>query len=325
MVGGVLSTVADLAIADSRELSISIVESRSEWEARFARAPFPHLPQSWMYGEGKRGEWAVERLSIDSPDAPVALAQVLVKRFAGFSVSRINRGPVFLDLHPLPETRAAALLALRRRWRFMRRGVLLIAPALDAGEESARALRAAGFFRRGAFAWGSALIDLVPPIDDIHKKLSSEWRTKVRKAAKNGVSLAVRTDDAAFEWMLERHVENMRVKDFVGPSAEFVRRVIDAGRGDFYLLQALIEGEPHAATLIARFGQHAENFIGWFDDAARRAAAGNFLMWSSVVEMKRMGCRALDLGGFSVADRYGHFKRGMRGDEYRLAGEWLAF
>jgi hypothetical protein len=44
-----------------------------------------------------------------------------------------------------------------------------------------------------------------------------------------------------------------------------------------------------------------------------------------VIEMQRMGCRTLDLGGFSVSDRYGHFKRGMRGEEYRLAGEWLAF
>jgi hypothetical protein len=320
-----LNTVATLALTGSRELEIATVGSRAEWETSFARAPFPHLPQSWMYGEGKRGEWAVERLVIHSPHGPVALAQVLVKRFFGIPVARINRGPVFLDADISPETRAAALRALRRRWRFLRRGALLIAPALDAGEESARELRAAGFMRRGAFAWGSALIDLSLPVEEIHKKLSSEWRTKVRKAAKNGVSLAVRTDVPAFEWMLARHEENMRAKDFVGPSADFVRRVIDAGRDDFFLLQALVDGEPHAATLIARFGQHAENFIGWFDDTARRTAAGNFLMWNSVVEMKRVGCRALDLGGFSVADRYGQFKRGMRGEEYRLAGEWLAF
>jgi hypothetical protein len=320
-----LNTVAAMAIAEKLELGISCVDTRAEWNALFARAPFPHLPQAWMYGEGKRGDWEVERLVIHSGSGPVALAQVLVKRVCGFPVARINRGPVFLDRDPSPEIRAAALRALRRRWRFLRRGLLLIAPALVAGDESARELRAAGFIRRGAFAWGSALIDLTPPIDDIHRKLSSEWRTKVRKAGKNGVSLAVRTDAAAFEWMLERHVENMRTKGFVGPSAEFVRRVIDAGRDDFFLLQALVDGAPHAATLIARFGQHAENFIGWFDDTARRTAAGNFLMWSSVVEMKRLGCRALDLGGFSVADRYGQFKRGMRGDEYRLAGEWLAF
>jgi hypothetical protein len=317
--------MAALALTDGRELAMASVDSRAEWEALFARAPFPHLPQAWMYGEGKRGDWEVERLAIHSDRGPIALAQVLVKRVLGFPVARINRGPLFLDPEPARETRAAVLQALRRRWRFLRRGLLLIAPALHAGDESARDLRAAGFIPRGSFAWGSALIDLSPPIDDIHRKLSSEWRTKVRKAGKNGVSLAVRTDAAAFEWMLDRHVENMRTKGFVGPSPDFVRRVIDAGRDDFFLLQALVDGAPHAATLIARFGQHAENFIGWFDDTARRTAAGNFLMWNSVVEMKRIGCRALDLGGFSVADRYGQFKRGMRGDEYRLAGEWLAF
>jgi hypothetical protein len=317
--------MAAMALTDARALAISRVDARAEWEALFARAPFPHLPQAWMYGEGKRGEWEVERLAIHSARGPVALAQVLVKRVVGVPVNRINRGPHFLDADPSPETRAAVLHALRRRWRFLRRGLLLIAPALDAGEASARELRAAGFIRRGSFAWGSALIDLTLPIDDIHKKLSSEWRTKVRKAVKNGVSLSVRTDRAAFEWMLERHVDNMRTKGFVGPSPDFVRRVIDAGRDDFFLLQALVDGAPHAATLIARFGRHAENFIGWFDDTARRTAAGNFLMWNSVVEMQRLGCRALDLGGFSVADRYGQFKRGMRGDEYRLAGEWLAF
>ena len=317
--------MAAMALADGRELALSSVDSRAEWEALFTRAPFPHLPQAWMYGEGKRGDWKVERLVVHSGRGPLALAQVLEKRVMGFPVSRINRGPIFLDPHPPPQTRAAVFKALRRRWRFLRRGLLLIAPALHAGEESARDLRAAGFIPRGSFAWGSALIDLAPPIDDIHRKLSSEWRTKIRKAGKNGVALAVRTDTAAFEWMLERHVENMRMKGFVGPSADFVRRVIDASRDDFFLLQALVDGTPHAATLIARFGQHAENFIGWFDDTARRTAAGNFLMWNSVVEMKRIGCRALDLGGFSVADRYGQFKRGMRGDEYRLAGEWLAF
>jgi hypothetical protein len=317
--------MAVMDVARPLEIAISTIETRAEWEALFARAPLPHLPQSWMYGEGKRGEWTVERLAIHASDGPIALAQVLVKRFAGFPVARINRGPIFLDGRLSSQSRVAALRALRDRWRFLRRGVLLIAPALPGGEESTRELRAAGFLRRGAFAWGSALIDLSPPIDDIQRNLSAQWRTKVRKAVKNGVTLALRNDVEAFEWMLARHVENMRAKDFVGPSAGFVRRVIEASPGDFLLLQALIDGEPHGATLIARFGQHAENYIGWRDETARRAAAGNFLIWNSVVEMKRAGCRALDLGGFSVADRYGQFKRGMRGEEYRLAGEWLAF
>jgi hypothetical protein len=48
------------------------------------------------------------------------------------------------------------------------------------------------------------------------------------------------------------------------------------------------------------------------------------LIWNAIVEMKAAGFRALDLGGFTTSDKYGAYKRGMRGREYRLCGEWLA-
>jgi hypothetical protein len=32
----------------------------------------------------------------------------------------------------------------------------------------------------------------------------------------------------------------------------------------------------------------------------------------------------LDLGGYTTNEKYGAYKRGMKGSEYRLAGEWLA-
>ena len=41
--------------------------------------------------------------------------------------------------------------------------------------------------------------------------------------------------------------------------------------------------------------------------------------------MKAAGCRALDLGGYTTSEKYGAYKRGMKGGEYRLCGEWLAF
>ena len=157
------------------------------------------------------------------------------------------------------------------------------------------------------------------------KRLAPDWRTKIRRAEKHGVTLRLRRDPAAIEWMLDRHLENMQAKGFEGPSPAFVRGVVQSSPGDFWLLQAMINGEPEAGLLVGRFGQHAENFIAWFSEAARKATAGNFLMWNSVIEMQRAGCRTLDLGGYSVADRYGHFKRGMRGSEYKLTGEWLTF
>jgi hypothetical protein len=307
-------------------IDITPISTRAEWESLFARVPQPHLPQAWMYGEAKRRVgWTPQRLVFSNGAAPLALAQVLVRRVLGVPLARINRGPLFLDSQVSPEVRQEVFRALRRRWRFLRHGVLALAPALPAGEESTRTLRAAGFIARGSFAWGSSLIDLRLPLAELHRRLSPDWRGNLRKAEKNGVRLVVRTDRAAFEWMIERHEQNMRTKDFVGPPARLVRALIDESPDDFVLLQALVDGEPHAGNLLARYGQHAESFIGWYDDTARRAAAGNFIKWSGVIEMQRAGARALDVGGFTVADRYGKFKRGMGGSEYRLSGEWLAF
>jgi lipid II:glycine glycyltransferase (peptidoglycan interpeptide bridge formation enzyme) len=308
------------------EIAISTVADTEQWDALLSYVPQAHFPQSSCYGEGKRTEgWSVQRFVFSADGQPVALSQVLVKRFAGFPVARINRGPMFFARDPEVETRDAVLRALRRHYRFLRHGILLIAPSLPGGEESASALRAAGFRQRGTFAWGSSFIDLTRPLDDIHAALHTDWRTKLRKAQKSGVGLRLRTDRDAVEWLLDKHVENMRDKEFDGPSPAFVRGVVAAAPKKFTVLQAMVNGEPAAALLVMRFGQQAENFIGWFGEAGKRVSAGNFLMWNSVVEMKRAGCRTLDLGGFSTSERYGRFKRGMRGAEYKLSGEWLAF
>lgn len=300
------------------------VSSRDEWDKLFARAHKPAFTQAWCYGEGKKTEgWRVERLVLRDAAGPAALCQLLIKRPMGFPVTRINRGPVYLR-EPSRDFRLEVLRALRRRWRFGLRGLLLIAPSLPAGDESAALLRDAGFLHRKDFGWTSAYLDLQLPQEDLFKRLAPDWRTKIRRAEKHGVTLRLRRDPAGIEWMLDRHIENMRAKNFTGPTPDFVRAVVNSSPGDFWLLQAMIGGEPEAGLLVGRFGQHAENFIAWFSETARKATAGNFLMWNSVVEMQRAGCRTLDLGGYSVADRYGHFKRGMRGIEYKLASEWLA-
>ncbi|HUQ10621.1 MAG TPA: GNAT family N-acetyltransferase [Steroidobacteraceae bacterium] len=308
------------------EITVTEVADRQSWDALFAFAPDPHFTQAWCYGEGKRAEgWQVERLLFNDEDGIAALCQLLVKHPFGARVTRIDRGPVFLREHPSPELQLAVFQALRRRWRFGWRGLLLMAPSLPANAASASLLRAAGFWCRRETGWHSSYLDLALPLDQLHRRLAPHWRTRIRRAEKLEVGLRLRRDPAGIDWLLERHVENMHVKGFIGPSPEFVRAMYDASPKDFWLLQAMTGGEPEAALLVGRFGQHAETFIGWTSDTGRRAAAGNFLLWNAVIEMQRAGCRTLDLGGVPADAGQGQFKRGMRGAEYELAGEWLAF
>jgi Acetyltransferase (GNAT) domain len=320
-----MSTPA-LLLPMTRAAGWETVSSRAEWDRLFAQAPRPAFTQAWCYGEGKKAEgWRVERLVLRDHEGPAALCQLLVKRPMGIPVTRINRGPVFLRENASPAYVLEVMRALRRRWRFGLRGLLLIAPSLPTGAESDASMREAGFLHRKDFGWNSSYLDLQLPLEELFKRLAPDWRTKIRRAEKLGVTLRLRRDPAAIEWLLDKHVENMRAKNFTGPTPDFIRGVTNSSPGDFWLLQAMIQGEPEAGLLVGRFGPHAENFIAWFSETARKATAGNFLMWNSVVEMQRAGCRTLDLGGYSVSDRYGHFKRGMRGMEYKLTGEWLAF
>ena len=175
----------------------------------------------------------------------MAVCQVLIRRVAGVPVAaRINRGPVFVQRAPSPAMQLAVLSALRRRWRFARRGLLLIAPALPFDDESAALLRAAGFMQRRAGGWGSSLIDLEPSLEVIRASFTSKWRNPLNSAIRAGVEVRFRKDPQAFEWMLERHVGNMATKNFVGPSAQFVRAMLAASPEHFWLLQAFHGNEP---------------------------------------------------------------------------------
>jgi hypothetical protein len=321
-----LSTPAALLGAGDPAVTVGSVADRAGWETLFGTLPAPHFTQSWVYGEGKRAEgWDVERLGFQQTDGtPVALCQVLVKRVLGIPVAaRINRGPLFTGM-PTPELQLSVFEALRARWRFARRGLLFIAPALPCVAESTALLRSAGFIERKSAGWGSALIDLTPTPDAIRAGVSSKWRNHLNGSLKAGIELRVRNDHEAFEWMIGQHADNMKSKGFVGPSPSFVRALTRASPQDFALFEGLIDGEPCSAILVVRHGIHAETFISWTGEQGRRTNAHHFLLWHVLMEAKRAGAGALDLGGYTTSDKYGAYKRGMKGREYRLAGEWLA-
>jgi serine/alanine adding enzyme len=315
-----------LSLAAPAASSCETVTSRAEWESLFARAPLPHFPQAWCYGEGKKSEgWRATRLVFVEQGTPVAVCQLLVKKRFGIPVTRINRGPVFLDEQPSRETKLAVLRTLRRRWRFGLNGALLIAPALHEGTDSTALLREAGFLFRDSFAWGSALIDLTPEPDAILAGVSSKWRNRFRNSLKAGLVLRVMRGPEGLDWMLEKHAENMRIKGFVGPGPAFVRTMVESSPQDFIVLQALLNDEPVCGVMAARFGRFGETYLSWTNDAGRDSNAHHFLNWHVMLELKNAGCRTLDLGGFSTNEKYGSYKRHLNGREYRLSGEWLAF
>ena len=295
----------------------------SEWNELFARVPLPHLYQSWAFGEAKRNDgFHPRRLIIERAAAPAALCQVLEKRVLGVRlVSRINRGPLLLsdelDVGGIYHT-------LRQRWCYFVRGPLLLAPALTDTPEHRTVLRATGFRERRGVGWPSAYLDLNLTPSDLRKNLTSRWRNHLSVSERRGLTMRVSSAPDDVAWLIERHVDNMRQKDFVGPTPKLLHALQRAAREDVLVCQAMLDGAAIGGALIVRFGQAAEYYIGWYSEEGRKNNAGNYLVWQAVLEMQRRGCRLFDLGGVFASGR-GVFKQGLRGIEYRLAGEWITF
>jgi hypothetical protein len=309
------------AVTDLAE--VGLVDDREEWDRLVALAPFPHLPQGFAYGEGKRAKgWTVRRALFRRGEKTIAFATVLERRVFGLRVvTRVNRGPVFLEATPTPDEIRAVYAALRHRWR----GPLLIAPALEAGEASSALLRAAGFRLRTAAGWLSGRIDLRRDEQQIWAGFASTFRNRVRQSEKAGATLRVADDTETYEWMLARHEENMRDKQFSAADATLLRALREAAPAAVQVFQLVHDGEPVAGMSVVRFGDRGEYHLGWFGPEGRKLNAGNFLMWNIMKELKRCGVTEFDVGGMRPGDGYTRFKRTMHPAEYSLAGEWMSF
>lgn len=181
-----------------------------------------------------------------------------------------------------------------------------------------------GFRDRRRHGWMSARVDLRMDEDRVRANLAPTWRNRLKKAESAGLTLAISQAPEDVDWMIDRHAENMSEKGFSGPAPALVKALYRAAPDDVFVFQALLADRPVGGMLVYRFHHTAEYYVGWFARDGRKANVSNCLYWRSVLEMKNRGCSFFDLGGYSVSDRYGHFKRGMRGDEYQLLNEWTA-
>ncbi|MDO8607367.1 MAG: GNAT family N-acetyltransferase [Phaeospirillum sp.] len=293
---------------------------RDPWETLFASAGRSSLVQSWAYGEAKRAVegWRPQRAVISWAGQPVALAQVLEKRIGGLiRVGRLNRGPVWLR-EMSTNDRLAVIEALRSRWRWFKLAALSLAPELPEGTV------VPGFRRRAADSWCSAWLDLSLAPEILRKRLDGKWRNMLSASEK--AALVVEATPTALPWLLDRYCELMRDKGFGATPPALVEALATHSHrpDDLLVLRAHAETEAVAGILIVRHGNAATYLIGWNGDEGRKRKANNRLLWEAVVELQRRGVRWFDLGGIDdkLTPGIAAFKRGMNGDEYRLAGEF---
>lgn len=302
--------------------------SEDEWRRLAAQARQFNLLQSWDYGEAKSSEsgWQVARCVFYHFDQPIAFLQLQQKRVAGLVlVSRLNRGPIFLgpsvQWHERAVWNELCSLGSYRRCK-----LLSASPELKLSGQNLFQMARFGFKQFLPRAWESIWIDLRPDIKVLRQRLDAKWRNALTTSEKAGLTLQVDDSESAYKWMITRHQELMREKNFKGIPVSLLvalrRRQPQSSKP--VVLRALHDGVVVAAVCLVHHGPTATYLLGWNGTLGRNIKANQYLLWQAILQLKASGSTGFDLGGINAEDTFGitAFKLGLGGERYELVGEY---
>lgn len=292
--------------------------SRTTWDDLLTRAGQSPIEQSWAYGEALKGTTA-RRGVVDADGDTVAMVQMFERRILSRArLAQIIRGPVWLTDEP--DHRVFAMI---KKTFQLRAGTLLVwMPELVDHPDSIAAMRNAGL-RRMTTGYSSAWVDLTRPADELRRTLHGKWRNALQVAERGGIEVDIRQDARDLDWLLGHYEAHRKDRRYAGPSAEFVRAMVQAGPA-FLILRASVGSQPVAGILLIRHGASATYYVGWTAPEGRRVNAHNLLLWRGVLALRDSGALWLDMGGINAAaPGVARFKVGVGGAFYTLSGTYL--
>lgn len=332
------------------ELRPTPLHEPAEWDALVRSFAYPHILQSWEWGQHKSDfGWQAERLTWTSDSVPQAAAQILKRSrsFLGrvFSILYVPKGPLLNWNDPVLVGEAVSYLE-----QFARRQAALlikIDPDLPrayglsgaederpnpAGEPVADLLHNRGW-RESSEAIqfrNTMVLDLTRGPEAILADMKQKTRYNVRLAARRGVT--VRRGSVADIDLLYRMYAETSVRDgFVIREDSYYRSAwgafIRAGIAEPIIAE--VEDQPVAAVIPFALGHKAWYLYGMSIDAHREKMPNYLLQWQAIQWAIERGCTEYDLWGapdsFNEDDPlWGvyRFKSGFGARVVRTIGPW---
>jgi hypothetical protein len=307
-------------------------DDRTVWCRLTEKAEFSNFLQSWSYGECKShaSGWQVVRFLLTKESRIVGFAQVLQRKFMGIlSVSRLNRGPLFLkDVDT--ETRLAGLAAVEMKLANWRRGrVLSWIPECDLKGNHFFHLLRNGFHPLQTKGWSSSVLDLRLEESQLRAGFRASWRHTLDRFKQHESKILQSEDENTFQDLLERYANMLRARSIKVPIIFFrdlYRLQKTEGLNSLFLVLHH-DNELAAGIYVAIHGHTATYLLGWSGDLGRESGAHHLLLWDAIVRLKKMKVRYFDLGGIDEQSTpsVAAFKRGLGGRRYQLLGEGWCF
>lgn len=304
--------------------------SIKEWEEKFSRIPRSNILQSYSYAKAYapyaklKPRWGL--IEIDGKES--GLVQVFEIGLFGRALHAliIDRGPLWFEGAATALNIRRTLDELNRQFpaRFGRRRRFI--PEVEDGMSIRKIVDQTGFMRQERPGYETVWLDLQLSEEDLRTGLKSNWRNKLSKAEKSGLTVEVCNTPETLGWIAGIYAGDKAARDYGGPKPAFLRRYLPllAAEGNLLALRAVKDGNPIAFTVIARHGRSATYLIGWSSTIGRECAAHHLLLWEAVKILKRKAVKELDLGGTNDEGAQGvkTFKESMGGDSMRTVGQY---
>ncbi len=314
--------------------------ARDEWNTLWTQVEKSNLLQTWEYGDAKAAteSWSPIRFVVENINGDaIAIAQILTRTIPVLGgVARLNRGPLFLkERDTMSENDCVevlnSILSLKRKNRWW---LFFIAPELKDGQLENNSLSKFLAKPRTGASWGSSLLNLDIDEDQLLKNLNGKWRNLLRKAMKSDLKVrSILSSDKDFDKLIASYDEMKKKKNFAGIPSKLLRELPNHNGTNWSFNAYIAESNNFevSSTEITGMlvsichGDTATYLIGSSNLEGRKLNANYLLLWKSILDAKAFGCKYFDLGGINNNTPKGiaHFKRGVKGKEYVLIGEYF--
>lgn len=174
----------------------------------------------------------------------------------------------------------------------------------------------------------TGLIDLQQTEPGLLSNCKGKWRNTLRKSERFGYPVTIGQTKYDWSQFIESYEQFQLAKGFKGIDSDFLMRLSDLkSNGALVPMLYRVQGSDADAYLLAiRAYGKCTYCVGITNDMARKHHLNSLLLWRSIVEAKRAGCKIYDLGGITpkTPDGIRKFKLGTNPRMLNSDGDFVS-
>ena len=300
---------------------------RKSWDHLIAQFDDASISQTWSDGTIARGKKSVSHIVIKKGEDILGCCQVRLRRLPLYNlgIADIIWGPLCIKKGGMfsPDVLYHMMRALKEEYAIKRGYLLRISPHAkgESKELFKQILENEGFIRNQSLRpYRTFILDLSPPLEDLHKNFLPKWRGHLNKAERSELKVVEGTNDDLYKIFLMLAKEMVERKNLTTEHINIFEHYgrIQADLPESLKMKIMIceaENEPVCATICSAIGDTGIYLLGATGEKALKLNGAYLLQWRMIQWMKGIGIHYYDLGAFNPKLNPGvyNFKQGIAG------------